>query len=408
MNFFQRFYKVVSYLFIGFIVILITLTFGMPDFISSASDSDRYVAVKIGDEMLTRSQVARTQDNYIRQYFQGRDISPEIRKTLKDQILEQLIQNKVRLLLMKEIDLFPIARSRKRVMADYLKENFSTYFTDTYQDYEKFKQEILQRNRLSYSDLETNVVNEHITRYGHDLLSSVKLVSSPEKILRWAASETKLSYEVAVFDKATKDRVLKKRASVTQADIQKKFEKNYLAKDPNAKLTKIKKEAIRNSLVKEKEKSLNSELEQEMKNLASKNTVSRLASRYRIKFYRIQNVSLTESLDSKKPAGAPSLRDLENSKKFQEMLTFAKLNQTNIIFEKDNFFLVSITKKDQPKASKDYLEALQKKDATKLLADKQEKKLSSIEKETLGEYSSKMLDASVKLKKSDIVIKRFL
>ena len=405
-------YKVFSYIFIGFIVILITLTFGMPDFISTAGDSNRYLAARIGDEILTRSQVSRTQANYIRQYFQGQNLSPEMRKQFENQIFDQLIQNKVRLLMMKDVHFFPIDRSKRHIMVNYLKENFSSYFSEVSQYPEKFKNEILKRNQITYDDLETNVIDDYASQHGQDLLKNIKLVSSPEKILRWLASKTKISYEIAVFDKPVKDSLIKQRIIISQADIQKKFEKDYLSKDPKVKLTQIKRQAIRNSLFKEKEKQVDKELTQEVETFASKNSLRQTIAKYRLKLHLIPEVSLTESMNSKKPSKAPPLNNLENSKKFQEFLAFSKERETKVIKIKNVIYLIRIAKKTQinvKQKSLNYLrDILKKEDTIKTFLNKEKEEISSIEEDTAQKYNSSVLEASIDLKKSQIEIKRFL
>ena len=386
----------------------------MPDFISTAGEPDRYLAAKVGDEILTKSQVSRIQANYIRQYFQGENLSPEMRKQFENQIFNQLIQNKVRLLMMKEIHFFPIDRSKRRIMANYLKENFSSYFSDVSQNYEKFNNEILKRNQINYSDLEANVVDDYTSQHGQEFLRDIRLVSSPEKILRWFVSQTKISYEIAVLDQPATDALLKQRIIITQADVQKKFKKDYLSKDPKAKLTAIKREAIQNSLFNERKKKAGKELTKELENFASKNPLRSVTSKYRLKLYSILNVPLSESIDSKKPTGTPSLSNLDKSKKFQEFLAFSKEGESKVlnIKEQDTIYLIRITKKTRPYVKQKPLNSLndilKQKDSMQEFLEQKKEELSDIKKNTSEKYNSKVLNISIELKKSQIKIKRFL
>ncbi len=378
----------------------------MPDFISSSSDSDRYLAAKIGDEILTRTQLSRAKENFIQQRFKGQSLPEHFKKQIEGQVFDQLIKNKVNLILMKKIGLYPIHRSKKYIMVKYLKEKFSSYFTETTQNFNKFNQEILLRNRISYSDLESQVVDAYASQDGLDLLDSIQYFSKPEVILFWDAEQIKISYEISVIQGKEKVKILKQRASISEANIQEKFKKDYLSKDKKAKLTSTKRQAIKNSLYKEKEKKLEQNLIEEIQKSLKNNSLRQVASQYNSKVQLIRNVNLASKLNDKKLSGLPSLTTLDESKAFRSFLASSKINKGTIIAEKNNLYLVSIINIISPKKDIGH-KALQELKVFKKFLEKHKKKISDDNDKILKRYKT-ITETITELEKKRITIKRFL
>ena len=405
MKLMQNLYKVFSYLFISFIVILITLTFGMPDFISSSANPDRYLAARVGDEIITRRQLSQTRENYMRQRFKGQDLPENFRKQVEDQVFDHLIQNKVRLILMKDIAFYPIHRSKNRVMANYLMENFPSYFKKTTQEFDKFEQEVLRRNQVSYSELETDVVDGYAIQYGNDLFDAIQSFSDPEKILIWDSHQIQISYQVGVLSKEEKKKILKSRVVIPEKDIQKKFKDDYLSKDKKAQLTKVKREAIQNSLYKKREKEAESELLKEMKSILKKKSIRHAASRYGVQVHNVRDVNLSSELNEKKEDAAPSFDDLGRSKAFREFLTFSKENEANVIVEKGAIYFINILKKKVP-TNRQTNGALKKRELMKTLLKDHEEEFSGHADSVSERYKAEVTEMINEIQKQRVNIKR--
>ncbi len=407
MNLLQHLYKIFSYVFIGFIVVLITLTFGMPDFVSSSAGSGRYLAAEIGDEVLTKLELSRVKENFIRQRYEGKNLPDGFKKSIEEQLFNQLIQNKVNLILLKNIGLYPISRSKKRIMVDYLKENFPSYFTKVSHDFKKFEVEVLRRNQIGYSEFESDVVDGYASQYVLNLLEAVQSFSNPEKILLWDAKQIQISYQVSIMDQASKNKILKRKSLITEMEIQKKFKSDYLSRDKHAKLTQIKRQAIKDSLYREKKKKLEQDLLQEIRESLKKKSLRGVASHYGLRVYSINKVSLSEKLDDQKPAGAPSMAPLEKSSNFRDILTFGKINQTRVISEGGKFYLITVTRKLVPN-KKNRENALQKVDALKQFLNQNAKGLSEHSDKISERYKTTITETITEIEKRKIKIKRFI
>ena len=379
----------------------------MPDFVSSSADSDRYLAAKIGDEIITKLEVNRVKENFIRQRYEGKNLPDNFKKSIEEQLFNQLIQNKINLILLKDIGLYPISRSKNRIMMNYLKENFSTYFTEASQDFEKFDKEVLRRNRLSYSELKSDVVDGYASQYALNLLEAVQSFSDPEKVLLWDAKQIQISYQISIMNRSTKKKILKRRSFITEVEIQKKFKNDYLSKDQHAKLTQIKRQAIKDSLYREKEKKLEQDLLQEIEKSLKQESLRKIASRYRLKVYSINKVSLSEKIDDQKPVGAPSMAVLETLSSFRDMLTFGKINQARVISEGKKIFLITVTKKFVPN-KKNRKNALHKVEALKQFLDRNTKDLSEHSEKISGWYKTTLTEIITEIEKKKIKIKRFI
>ena len=407
MSFFKHLYKIVSYIFIGFIVILITITFGMPDFISTSVGSDEYIAVQIDDEILTKAEVSRTRNRYFREKFPGADLPKGFREHVENQVLDQMIENKIFIMLLQDIGLYPIERSKSYIMSRYLKENFSTYFSDSIYEPEKFKKEVLRPNRISYSDLEEDVINSSSSQDIHSLFDSINLENSLEKILFWEMTQGKLSYQIAVLNNEKKKKILESRVAVTEKEIQDSFQKETVSKDSQAKLTSTKRNTIRTKLLGEKTKKIEQQWLDSLKDLVKKGSLKAAAAKYGLKIYKLLNVALSDKLDGKKPTGAPYLGDLDKARSFHEFIVSSDLNEPNVIIEKKNIYLVNIINRRKT-SHIDYNKVFKEEKEFIKFIEKNKKDLTSEENDLSTKNHSTMLKGITDLQKKNSRIKRNL
>ena len=325
---------------------LITITFGMPDFITTSAGSDNYIAVQIDDEILTKRQVAETRSRFFRENYQGKELPQGFRDHLENQIVDQMIEREIFLMMLRDMGLYPIGRSKNHIMFPFLKENFSNYFSDTLADIEKFKKEFLQPNRISYQNFEEDVVSSSAHRDIYSLLESINFEDNPERILFWEMEQNKLSYQIGVIDKAKKEKILRSEIVVTEKEIQEGFQKDYVSKDPNAKLTPVKRQALQTKLSEQKMKEFEKQWLNDLKKLIKAKSLYAAGKKHNVKIFTLPDVSLTDKFDQKKPSGVPYLGDLEKSDSFHAFIVSSGLNEPNVIIEKDNIFLVNIIERE--------------------------------------------------------------
>ncbi len=406
MKLFTAIYKGFSYIFLSFIVALIIITFGMPDFITTSATSDRYIAARVGEEVVTRLEIDRATNNYIREYQDGK-ITPEFRERIKDSVFEQLIDREILLTLLKEVALFPIDRSRDKIMAYYLKKNFSSYFSSSSHDFEKFNKEVLQANRISLNDLEKDVIDAYALNKSNDLLDSLWLSSNLEKLELWRIQNTKVSYYVAVLQESKVEQILKKNLKITEKEIQQKFKKDYVSKDPKATLTRIKIDAIKNEIFNQKKGKLKADWHKKLKQASKKKSIQEIASSYGIKSYYIQDVPLNKSLESYKPKGTPPLHTLQNSKKFRDEIFQSNPGEVRIIQENKDIYLITWVAKESAKIPS-IKELIKNKDMFQKELEKRHFSISSLENELKKGNESSLRKSMTELEKEKTSIKRFM
>ncbi len=154
-NWKNKIFKAFSITFMVFIVILIVVSFGMPDLGVSNVSGEFYVA-RVGDEVITVADVSRTREQMKAQYQSaGNDL-------LMSRAGEQNIYQKLFLHLLKQYGMHPSEKTRKKIIADYIRLQFPQYYgPDGIFNIKKFQDEILFARKLTFSELENSIVSEY-------------------------------------------------------------------------------------------------------------------------------------------------------------------------------------------------------------------------------------------------------
>jgi len=342
----EKIYKSVTYVFITFIVGIIVISFGMPDFLGKASDNDKFLAARVGDEIITRKEVQSMKMNMLRlPQFQGFASQEEF---LNRYALDYLISEKLQVVQQKETGMYPLSDAKSTVLARYLKKNFKEYQTNEGFDFTRFDKEFLKPRHIGFTDVEAQAVRE--TLYNNRRLAdNLEFASSHEQADHNLLKHAKISYEILVFTPEEKKNILKKMAGISEKEIIEVFNKDYLTKDKNDKLTDLKREAISQSLLGKKIASLQNKWIKDLNAEISTENLSRINRKHGGILLSLTNIGIADSLNQAAKNSKANLQLLEDNEQFMNSLATLKINKIMgpwII--QDHVYLVMISNLNQP------------------------------------------------------------
>ena len=337
----EKVYRAITYGFIVFIVALIVLTFGMPSFMGDSAKADRFLAAKVGDEVVTRKEVQNLKTNMLKMpQFQGFASHEDF---LDRYALDYLISEKLQIKMQKDSGLYPLSDAKDVIVNRFLVKNFKEFQINNGIDYPRFRKEFMEPRRITDNDIISQVFRDSAYK-NRQLFDKLESVSGYELADLNLLKNTKISYEILVFTPDEKKKVLKNLIGITEKDIVDKFNKDYLSKDKKETLTDLKREAITQSLINEKRAKVESEWMGAIKNEAKALSLSQLSKKYGGIYVSLNNISLTDSISQSAKNNKANLQILENSPEF---ISNFSLNLTdknpgtwNI---DDNLFLLSVT-----------------------------------------------------------------
>jgi len=342
----EKIYKAISYGFIVFIVALIVLTFGMPEFMGKAGQSEMFLSARVGDEVVTRKEVQNLKENMLRmpqfQNFASQD------EFLTGYALDYLVSEKLQVISQKESGMYPLSDAKSAIVARYLKKNFKEFQTNEGFDFSRFEKEFLKPRRLSFVDIESQAVRENSFQ-NRQIFDKLESVSGYELADMHLLKNTKISYDILVFTPDDKKRLIKSMVGVTEKDIQEKFAKDYLSKDKKDTLNDLKREAITQSLINERRSKVEKDWMNNLKTDAKTSTLAQLKQKYGGALVTLNNIGLTESIAQASKNPGVNLGLLENSPDYLSRFALysAEKNQGPWNIE-DNLFLVCVTNIARP------------------------------------------------------------
>lgn len=288
MSFGNKIFKVISYIFLLFIVAIIVIQFGMPDFIGSAADSNRFKMADVGKETISRRDVARASQNVIDRQMKGEQVPPELEQQIRNYTLEQLIEEKLFLVFSQNVGIYPRGNATTQITKDYLHKNFPTYATLTGFDFDKFEKELLTPNRVTLQELKKDAENFYAVTSTNNLLYELSNVSSSQ-LQDWAAlKEISYSLSLIFFEHADLRTMVSKQ--VTDAEVQEYFAEYYLKDNPNEKLLDVK-EAIVKTLVDQRLPKFQEDWQKQLQQDSQAMTLNELSQKYQKKIFDLPNIS---------------------------------------------------------------------------------------------------------------------
>lgn len=350
----EKIYKGAIYFFITFIVLLLILTLGMPNFIGTSATANRFMAAKVGSEFVTNKEVSQIVESMMQNQYKDLDLPESFRNQIKSQAVEQAIWRKLFYLTSVDAGMFPLASAKNKITADYLRKNFSQYQDESGFNFAKFETEMLKPRGISFADLEMDALWSEGLAKNDAILRSLAFAGTREIVDQLLLQETKFSYEVWQLNSAERDKVLEQEAGITEKQIQDKFTNDHLSKDPKAILSPAKKTLISQELLKEKRGSVEKAWLERLKVEVQEMPLSSVKNRYGGVLARGGLTALTEPVSGglKAPNGdAVSIGGFDTNLKFIEERARASAGDTlSIIEENGMLYAVKITKTQKPPA----------------------------------------------------------
>lgn len=284
----NKIFKVISYVFLLFIVAIIVIQFGMPDFIGSAADANRFKVADVGKETINRRDVARVSQNILDSQFQGEQIPPETEEMARKYALDQLIAQKLFLVFSQNVGIYPQGSASTQITKNYLHENFPNYVTLTGFDFNKLEKELLIPNKVTLQQLKKDAENFYATSSTANLLHELSNISSSQS-QDWAALK-QISYSLSLifFEHADLRSMVSKQ--VTEAEVQEYFVEHYLKDNPNEKLSDVK-DAIVKTLVDKHLLSFEEQWQKQLTEDSQTMTLDKLSQKYQKKIFHLPNIS---------------------------------------------------------------------------------------------------------------------
>ena len=353
----EKIVKWVSYSFVVFLVGLIILAFGMPDFTASLPGNRTKYAAEINGEHITWRQVSRAANNLAGSMYPQGQMPPEAKAYMESMAIERLVNLKLFVLLSKEAGFYPTMNTQDIFENRYLVENYPQYITENGFDLVKFKEEVQDPARFNNQMVIESAVYQYGLRRNEMMLQSIYKTHKKETEDLYLLNNTKISYDILVINNEIKNKLIEKRAGVTEKDIREKFEKDFLANNPQDKLTKIKREGITQTLVNERRAGIEKELLEEIAKMAETATMQQLKNRYGGTLKSLKDLNLNTNLAQQWPAAPANLSLLTEDKMFLLGTFKVKLKQAvGPINKGEALFLYSITKRVIPKIDSEDLD----------------------------------------------------
>jgi len=332
MEIMNKLYKWFSYFFILLIIGLVILTFGMPDYMGSSSSADRYIAARIGSEVITKKEISNIKDNIIKNQFKNENVSGQLLNYINQQAMDQAIRQKLFIIISKDGGLYPLSKAFNKLTARFLEVNFLKYQNENGYDFKTFEKEILTPNQLAFSDIKNMALWEYGLQKNDELLRKLAYSGKREINDDYLLKNSTISYEIFYLSDEAKKKSLKNLIGITEQDIQEKFKTEYLAKNKDEKLTDIKREAIENSILNERKGKFETDWFNNLTKDTESMSSSMLAKKYQGKTIRLLNVDLNSNLSAALNRQHPGergiiLSQLDDYNPLIENIFTAKLNQ---------------------------------------------------------------------------------
>lgn len=317
----ERIIKFGTWLFLIFIFVIIVISFGMPDFIGTSARLDAYNAARVGDEYLTKAEVADYQKR-IEERMAGnlKGLDDKNRKLFEDmaksRALDEAIDRKIFTQLLNRAGFVPSGSTEPKILATFYKRQFGEYIVNGKLDMERLN-EFLAPRRLTLEQVGRSMLKEYGPAKAYEILQGTSYASDFAILDAARFAGTRNSYRIVALDGAAKDKILRGKFTPSEKDIQDKFKAEFQSKDPKAILDQSKRESIRATLFNERRASLEKDFAQSL-NQAGKAGLAQVAAITGTRLIAIDDVDLNTDLDSKKPKdlAAVSLAPLSQSDVF--------------------------------------------------------------------------------------------
>lgn len=299
----EKIIKFGTWIFLAFIFLIIVISFGMPDFIGTSARIDAYNAAKVGNEYLTKAEVAEYQKRIEERMAANlKGLDDKNRKLFEDmaksRALDEAIDRKVFTQMLRRAGYVPSSSAEPKILANFYKRQFSEYIVNGKLDTERLN-EFLGSRRLSLEQVGRSMLQEYGPTKAYEMLQASAYASDFAILDEARFATTVNSYRIVAIDGAAKDKILRAKFIPSEQQIQDKFKAEFLSKDPKAVLDQSKRDSIRASLFNERRAALEKEFFQNLSD-AGKSGLAAVAQLAQAKIISIDDAPLSADLDSKK------------------------------------------------------------------------------------------------------------
>lgn len=300
----EKIIKFGTWLFLMFIFLIIVISFGMPDVIGTSSRLDAYNAAKVGDEYLTKAEVADYQKRIEERMSANlKGLDDKNRKLFEDmarsRALDEAIDRKIFTQLLNRAGYVPSSSTEAKILATFYKRQFGEYIVNGKLDLERLN-EFLAPRRLTLDQVSRSMLQEYGPAKAYDMLQGISYASDYAILDEARFATTQNSYQIVAIDGAAKDKILRGKFVPTEKEIQEKFKTEFQSKDAKAILDQPKRDSIRASLFNERRAALEKEFAQSLAQ-AGKTGIAQVATLASARLVSIAEAGLNADLDSKKP-----------------------------------------------------------------------------------------------------------
>lgn len=412
----EKIIKLGTWLFLAFIFLIIVISFGMPDFIGTSARIDAYNAAKVGNEYLTKAEVAEYQKRIEERMAANlKGLDDKNRKLFEDmaksRALDEAIDRKIFTQMLRRAGYVPSSSAEPKILANLYKRQFSEYIVNGKLDMERLN-EFLSARRLTLEQVGRSMLQEYGPAKAYEMLQATAYASDFAILDEARFATTVSSYRIVAIDGASKDKILRAKFIPSEQQIQEKFKAEFLSKDPKAVLDQSKRDSIRATLFNERRATLEKEFLQSLSE-AAKSGLAAVAQLTQAKIINIDDVSLSADLDAKKSKefAAITLSPLAQSDTFVRQRLSANIGTVVGPVEAGGYtyyFAVAARKAIALPASSEYSKS--KTSAAELLKQKNLPKDTDLEK--LRETASKgnyghVLNAALELHRGNLRIVRY-
>jgi hypothetical protein len=329
----EKIIKFGTWLFLTFIFLIIVISFGMPDVIGTSSRVDAYHAARVGNEYLTKAEVADYQKRIEERMAANlKGLDDKNRKLFEDmaksRALDEAIDRKIFTQLLNRAGFVPSGSAEPKILANFYKRQFSEYIVNGKLDRERLN-EFLAPRRLTLEQVGRSMLQEYGPAKAYEILQGISYASDYAVLDEARFATTQVSYRIVALDGAAKDKILRAKFAPTEKEIQDKFKAEFLSKDPKAVLDQSKRDSIRATLFNERRAALEKEFLQNL-NQAGKASLAQVAALTGARLVAIDDAGLNTELDAKKPKdlAAVSLAPLGQSDVFLRQRLSAPIGVT--------------------------------------------------------------------------------
>jgi Skp family chaperone for outer membrane proteins len=329
----EKIIKFGTWLFLTFIFFIIVLSFGMPDVIGTASRVDAYNAAKVGNEYLTKAEVADYQKRIEERMAANlKGLDEKNRKLFEDmaksRALDEAIDRKIFTQLLNRAGFIPSSSTEPKILATFYKRQFADYIVNGKLDTERLN-EFLKSRRLTLEQVGRSMLQEYGPAKAYEILQTTAYASDFAILDEARFATTQISYSIVAIDGAAKDKILRAKFTPTEKEIQDKFKAEFQSKDPKAVLDQSKRDSIKASLFNERRATLEKELFQSL-NQAGKSGIAQIAALVGARIITINDAGINTDLDSRKgkDASAIALAPLTQSDVFIRQRLSAPIGAT--------------------------------------------------------------------------------